>query len=227
MKISKVGLDLIKSFEGCQLKAYRCPAGVWTIGYGHTGGVKPGQTINHAQATVMLQTDLGSYEMAVNKNVKVPINQNQFDALVSFTYNCGCNALRTSTLLKLLNQGKYTEAANQFDLWNKGGGMVLAGLVRRRAAEKNLFLTPVQQLEDNELFEAVRKIILSGINLNINSWKRADLIKLVNVPSLLEKLGGINSLVAKGIIANKQMWLAEQYNVNHVRSLLIKYAATL
>ena len=227
MKISKVGLDLIKSFEGCSLKAYKCPAGVWTIGYGHTGGVKPGQTITHAQAVVMLQTDLGSYEMTVNKNVKVPINQNQFDALVSFTYNCGCNALRTSVLLKLLNKGDYTGAANQFDLWVNGGGKRLSGLVRRRAAEKELFLEPVKNIQDKELSSAISKIIRSGIEIDFNKWKRLDLINLKNVPSLLDKLGGLEKLIADKVISDKQLWLTGRYNANAVRSLLIKYSNML
>ena len=147
-KISKVGVDLIKSFEGCYLKSYRCPAGVWTIGWGTTepiNGVRPhdGMTITQAQADQLLIKNLKAYEDAVNKYVKVTINQNQFDALVSFTYNCGCGALQNSTLLKCLNQGRIQAAAEQFDVWNKGGGKVLRGLVRRRSAEKKLFLTPV------------------------------------------------------------------------------------
>lgn len=229
-KTSKTGIDLIKSFEGCSLKAYRCPANVLTIGYGHTGGVKEGQSITQAEAERLLKVDLGSYEAAVNKYVTAIINQNQFDALVSFAYNCGCGALQKSTLLKYLNRSMYKEAADQFDLWNKGGGKVLKGLVRRRAAEKELFLTPIKFTvieEDNELFEAVRKIILRGISLNINSWKRLDLINLNNVPALLQKLGGLDKLVEVGIIGQKDIWLKKQYNANHVRALLIKYASKL
>jgi len=140
---SQAGIDLIKEFEGCVLTAYKCPAGAWTIGYGHTSGVYEGQTITQAQAEAYLKTDLVTYENAVNSYVTVTLNQNQFDALVSFAYNCGTGALKTSTLLTLLNNGDYTGAANQLDLWNKSGGEVLAGLVRRRAAEKALFLTAV------------------------------------------------------------------------------------
>lgn len=229
-KISQTGIDLIKSFEGCSLKAYRCPANVLTIGYGHTGGVKEGQVITQQEAERLLRVDLGSYESAVNKYVKAIINQNQFDALVSFAYNCGCGALQKSTLLKYLNQGMYKEAADQFDLWNKGGGQVLKGLVRRRAAEKELFLTPIKVTiieEDIELSKAASKIILSGININFNQWKRTDLIKLNNVPSLLNKLGGLDKLVADKVISDKQLWLTKQYNASHIRSLLIKYASKL
>ena len=230
LKISQVGIDLIKSFEGCSLKAYRCPANVLTIGYGHTGGVKEEQVITQQEAERLLRVDLGSYEAAVNKYVKTVINQNQFDALVSFAYNCGCGALQKSTLLKYLNQGMYKEAADQFDLWNKGGGQVLKGLVRRRAAEKELFLTPIKFTiieEDTELSKAVSKIIRSEININFNSWKRIDLINLNNVPSLLTKLGGLDKLVGDRVIGDGQLWLTKQYNANHVRSLLIKYASKL
>jgi GH24 family phage-related lysozyme (muramidase) len=148
MKLSNNGLALIKSFEGVRLTAYKAVSTEkhWTIGYGHYGpDVKQNMKITQAQADAYLKSDVARFEKAVNNNVKVPINQNQFDALVSFTYNCGEGALQRSDLLKLLNQGKYKEAANQFDLWNKSGGKVLAGLVKRRAKEKELFLRDFQE----------------------------------------------------------------------------------
>lgn len=140
MKTSQKGIDLIKKFEGCRLEAYRCPAGIWTIGYGHTKGVKDGQKITQEQAEELLRDDLRVYEQAVESCVKVPINQNQFDALVSFCYNCGAEALRTSTLLRLLNESKYSDAGEQFLRWNKAGGKVLVGLTRRREEERGMFL---------------------------------------------------------------------------------------
>ena len=143
MKLSNNGLSLIKSFEGVRLTAYKAvqTEKYWTIGYGHYGpDVKQNMKITQAQADAYLKSDVARFEKAVNENVKVPLNQNQFDALVSFTYNCGEGALQRSTLLELLNQGKYKEAADQFDLWNKSSGKVLAGLVKRRAKEKELFL---------------------------------------------------------------------------------------
>ena len=140
MRTSQKGIDLIKKFEGCRLNSYRCPAGVWTIGYGHTKGVKEGEKITQAQAEDFLKEDLKIYERAVEGCAKVPLSQNQFDALVSFCYNCGGEALRTSTLLRLLNEGRYFEAAEQFLRWNKAGGKVLEGLTRRRHEEKILFL---------------------------------------------------------------------------------------
>lgn len=141
MTTSQTGINLIKEFEGCVLTAYKCPAGAWTIGYGHTSGVQQGQTITQAQAEAYLKSDLAIYENAVNSYVTVSLNQNQFDALVSFAYNCGTGALKTSTLLTLLNQGNYSGAANELDKWVKAGSTTLEGLVRRRAAEKALFLT--------------------------------------------------------------------------------------
>ena len=140
MKTSNNGINLIKQFEGCILSAYKCPAGVWTIGYGHTKDVKQGMKITTNQATNLLKEDLKTYENYVNKYVKVKLNQNQFDALVSFTFNCGGGALKSSTLLKKLNKGDYTGAANELLRWNKASGKVLAGLTRRRKAEKALFL---------------------------------------------------------------------------------------
>ena len=140
MRTSQKGIDLIKKFEGCRLEAYRCPAGVWTIGYGHTKGVMDGQKITQTQAEEFLREDLKVYEKAVESCVKVPLSQNQFDALVSFCYNCGGEALRTSTLLRLLNDGKYSDAGKQFLRWNKAGGKVLVGLTRRREEERGMFL---------------------------------------------------------------------------------------
>lgn len=140
MRTSQKGIDLIKKFEGCRLEAYKCPAGIWTIGYGHTKGVQNGQKTTQAQAEEFLREDLKIYEQAVEACVKVPLSQNQFDALVSFCYNCGAEALRTSTLLRLLNEGKYSEAGEQFLRWNKAGGKVLVGLTRRREEERELFL---------------------------------------------------------------------------------------
>ena len=144
MKTSQKGIDLIKKYEGCRLTAYLCPANVWTIGYGHTKGVKRGQVITQEQAEELLRQDLVKYESAVDAYVRVPITQNQYDALVSFAYNCGTGALKTSTLLKKLNARDYTGAGDEFLKWNKGGGKVLAGLVRRRAEERELFLTGME-----------------------------------------------------------------------------------
>lgn len=139
MNIGKQGLDLIKQFEGLRLKAYKCPAGVWTIGYGHTKTVKPYQVITEAEATKLLIKDLAWVEDAVDKHVTVFLNQPQYDALCSFVYNVGATAFRRSTLVRLLNAGDYEGAEQQFKRWNKAGGKVLKGLTRRREAERALF----------------------------------------------------------------------------------------
>ena len=141
MEISKNGIDLIKRFEGCRLSAYKCPAGIWTIGYGHTGNVKKGETITKEEAEKLLEEDLIVHSNNVSRLVKVTLNQNQFDALVSFEYNVGFYRFKNSTLLKLLNQKKYKEAAAQFKAWKYGGGRVLMGLVKRREMEEKLFLS--------------------------------------------------------------------------------------
>ena len=137
MKTSSKGVSLIKQFEGCRLIAYKCPAGVWTIGYGHTAGVKEGDTITQETADAYLRNDLAKYEKAVmNYDGIYHFNQNQFDALVSFTYNCGIGNLKNLT-----QSGKRTLAqiSTKLPLYNKAGGVVLRGLQRRRAAEKELF----------------------------------------------------------------------------------------
>lgn len=155
MKISTNGLNLIKSFESLELIAYPDPGtggAPWTIGWGHTGAeVHPGLTWTQAQAEQALLNDVAQFERDVTELVKVEINQNQFDALVSFAFNVGSDidsddiaeGLGDSTLLKKLNAGDYDGAADEFPKWNKSGGKVLKGLTRRRAAERDLFLQKV------------------------------------------------------------------------------------
>ena len=139
MQTSQRGIDLIKSFEGLRLSAYRCPADIPTIGYGTTSGVKIGDTITKERAEELLREDVRRFEDQVLRLVKVPLTQGQFDALTSFVYNLGAGNLSNSTLLRLLNAGDYAGAAAQFERWNKAGDKTLAGLVRRRAAERALF----------------------------------------------------------------------------------------
>lgn len=148
MKTSQKGIDLIKRFEGLELEAYQDIAGIWTIGYGHTGpDVKPGMKISEREAEDLLKADLKPREQAVERLVKVPLNQNEFDALVSFVYNVGEGAFRKSTARRRLNNGDRIGAAEALTWWNKAtiGGVLteVAGLTRRRAAEKALFLEPI------------------------------------------------------------------------------------
>jgi lysozyme len=142
MKTSKKVIVLIKSFEGCRLSTYKCSAGVLTIGYGHTGSdVKDGMKITQAQADEFLKKDLEKFEKGVFSLVTVALTQSQFDALVAFSFNVGLGALKKSTLLRHLNQGAALEASNQFLVWDKVAGKPLAGLTRRRTAERELFLS--------------------------------------------------------------------------------------
>jgi lysozyme len=145
MELSRNGLELIQRHEGLRLKAYRCPADVPTIGYGSTLGVQMGDEITKAQAIELLMADIERFEDAVRRHVNVPLTQHQFDALVSFAFNVGVGAFQRSTLLRKLNAGDYRGAADELPRWSKGGGKVLAGLVRRREDERALFLTPVSE----------------------------------------------------------------------------------
>jgi lysozyme len=136
---SRRGIELIKEHEGLHLTAYLCPAGVPSIGWGHTRTAKMGQRITLEQAQKLLADDLAMAEGCVHRHVTAPLHQNQFDALVSFVFNVGCGALQRSTLLRHLNANRHDLAAKELTRWNRGGGRVLAGLVRRREAEQNLF----------------------------------------------------------------------------------------
>lgn len=146
MKISSTGLDLIKLFEGFRSKAYLCPAGILTVGYGSTGKhVQRGMVVSEPQATALLIQDAGRFEKTVNA-LKITLTQNQFDALVSLAFNIGTGNFNKSTLVRKLKAGDMAGAAAQFAVWNKatvnGKLTVLPGLVRRRAAETALFNRP-------------------------------------------------------------------------------------
>lgn len=160
MRTNEAGIEIIKTFEGLRLRAYKCPAGKWTIGYGHTGpDVHPGLEITKERAEELLRQDLLRFENQVMFLVTIPINENQFSALVSFTYNVGADidedtipeGLGDSTLLKLLNKGDFQGAANQFPLWCKSKGKILPGLAKRRVAERKLFLKEVDQSGQEEV----------------------------------------------------------------------------
>ena len=139
MNISQEGLSLIKKFEGCELEAYKCAAGVWTIGYGSTKGVKEGGTVSQEEADKLLLHEMEEYEGYINDMVNVDLEQNQFDAMVSWAFNLGPANLKASTLLKVLNAKDYEGVPAQIKRWNKAGGKVLQGLIRRREAESLLF----------------------------------------------------------------------------------------
>lgn len=149
MNINKATVDLVKEFEGFRAKAYKCPAGVWTIGYGTTAsagvGVTPkdGMTITKSDAEAYLQAALDKFADQIAPSITAPTNSNEFGAFVSLAYNIGPGAFKKSSALRLFNAGDKEGAAKAILMWNKAGGKVLKGLTRRREAERKLFLTPV------------------------------------------------------------------------------------
>lgn len=198
MEISKNGINLIKKFEGCKLKAYKCAAGVWTIGYGHTSGVKYTDTITESQAEKYLKEDLAKFEANVEKyNGKYSWNQNEFDALVSFAFNVG-------SIDQLTASGTRSKCviADKILLYNKAGGKVLSGLTERRKSERELFLTkvaPVQQCANR---------IIATIQDWLNRTQATRLIK--------NELCGYEKLDTDGVFGGKtkaaltislQVWL--------------------
>lgn len=145
---SKNGLHLTESFERCRLVAYPDQGGVWTIGWGHTKDVHEGMTCTQAQADTWLQLDIAYSAMVVNRLVTVDITQDEFDSMVDFVFNCGPSNFAHSTLLRLLNQGCYQAAANEFDKWDHVAGKQCQGLLRRRQIETTLFNTPDSPTEN-------------------------------------------------------------------------------
>ncbi len=141
MQINLEGLKLLKDFEGCKLKVYADLVGLPTVGYGHMDPVlKIGDTITQERADELLAHDIVKYEQGVNKALTRPISDNQFSALVCFAYNVGIANLNHSTLLKRVNSGEFSIAADEFLKWSHAGGKAVAGLLRRRKAERALFL---------------------------------------------------------------------------------------
>ena len=140
-EVSEAGVRLVQEFEGCRLDAYRCPAGIPTIGYGATGpDIRMGMVWTQEQADARLVEDLARFADGVERLVEVDLSDNQFAAIVSFAFNVGLGALRDSTLLRKLNAGDYEGAADQLPRWARAGGRLMPGLSRRRLAERALFL---------------------------------------------------------------------------------------
>lgn len=212
-KTATKGIELIKEFEGCRLTAYKCPAGVWTIGYGHTGkvdgkAVASGMTISAAKATELLKKDLARFEAAVNSYVTAPITQNMFDALVSFAFNCGSGALKGSTLLKKLNGKDYSGAAAEFPKWNKAGGKVLNGLVRRREREQQLFLYKHEEVTQTspDGFRVGDSVVLNGY-LYIDSYASIKGKYMTNKRATITKIAeSVNLRKAPYLLDNGLGW---------------------
>ena len=199
MNINKATIDLVKDFEGCKLTAYRDPIGVWTIGYGTTAraglGIIPtaGMTITQAEADQLLADGLNKFADQIRPMINAGLNDNQFGACVSLAYNIGAHAFGTSSALKHINAGDYDKAANAILLWNKAGGKVLKGLVRRREAERKLFLTPVfeQAPAFDERISPVQSTTMQASALQIASGAGAGI-------AALGSLSGTAQVVALG-----------------------------
>ena len=138
-ELPTAALDLIKQCEGLRLTSYKCPAGVWTIGYGHTGNVQEGHTITEAQAEQLLLADLEESQEAVERLVRVEMTDGEYGAFVSFVFNIGAHAFEHSTLLRLFNGGQVEQCALEFPKWCHAGSVVLPGLVDRRKHEQEMF----------------------------------------------------------------------------------------
>lgn len=214
-RIGQAGLALIKQYEGCRLAAYRCAAGVWTIGYGHTAGVHSGMTITQAQADAYLQQDIAKFEGYVNNPAYIPIteqlNQNQFDALVSFAFNLGAGNLR-----KLCKGRTAAQIAQAMTQYCKANGKVLAGLKRRRAAEQALFNKPVSAAtpaQNTESEDYNMKTIKKGSKGNaVKVWQiiigaAADGIFGSGTESATKTWQSNHGLAADGIVG-KMSWKA-------------------
>lgn len=212
MKTSQTGIDLIKKFEGCRLKAYKCAADVWTIGYGHTKGVEPYEIITLAEAERLLKEDLEKYERNVEKyHFKYGWNQNEFDALVSFAFNLG-------SIDKLTAGGTRSRAtiAEKMLTYNKiSSGKVLAGLTKRRQAERELFLTPVQQqyvsknktTDGSGVIHAVQKWLNDTFGSHIKACGACG-------NALLVTDGLYGSKTKSALTIALQVWLNKDFNCN-------------
>lgn len=154
MNINSAGLDLLTRYESFRPKPYDDGTGTLTIGYGHTRSPVMPSSVTEEEAKELLREDLNYFQEILYRQVRVPLNENQFSSLISFVYNVGEGNFRNSTLLKKLNNANYKAAANEFENWKKGGGKVLTGLVRRRAAEQQLFRTPPPAMVDVQIMPA-------------------------------------------------------------------------
>lgn len=175
MRVGQKGKDLIKFYEGLKLQAYKCPSGVWTIGWGHTAGVKQGDKITEQQAEELFTNDMKIYESHVNRIVKLPLNQNQFDALVSFCYNCG-----QGNLQKLVKNRNIEQIGQAIPLYNKANGKVLQGLINRRQKEQKLFLTPV-----NTTGYSVQ-VTAGGLNVRKGVGVKYDIVDILSKNEVVE-----------------------------------------
>ena len=214
MNINKATIDLVKEFEGCKLTAYRDAVGVWTIGYGTTAraglGIIPtaGMTITQAEADQLLADGLNKFADQIRPMINADLNDNQFGACVSLAYNIGAHAFSTSSALKHILAGDYDKAANAILLWNKAGGKVLKGLVRRREAERKLFMTPVfeQVPVFDERISPVQSTTVQASALQIASGAGAGIAALGSLSGTAQ----VVALTFAGIVILAGIWIMRE-----------------
>lgn len=194
MKMNVKGVGLLIEFEGFRSEAYLCPAGVWTIGFGFTRGVKPGDKMTRSEAAARLKTELTEYEEGVFSACTLTPNDNEFSALVCFAFNVGIAGFKKSTVLKRHNESNKEAAARAFGLWNKAGGKTLPGLTRRRMAEAALYLEPVaiDEVEMPQSIDPEKPMTASTIN-------RASVVAggTASIAAVTQTLGAINQVKAE------------------------------
>lgn len=221
--INEASLEIIKEFEGCRLKAYKCPAGVWTIGYGTTDGAVTGVTphegmvITQGQAERYLKLAVEKFAAAIKPAITQPINENEFGAFVSLAYNIGSGAFKKSSALRHFNAGDKAKAADAILMWNKAGGKVLAGLTRRRAAERALFLTPVGFAAASELTDAStvpdapRDTPMESTTMQAGALQMASAAGAgVSAVAALNGTAQIVALAFCGVVALAALWIMRE-----------------
>lgn len=176
----------IKNYEGLRLKAYKCSAGKWTIGYGRTTNVKEGDTCTKEQAEKWFEEEYQRFKRIVKSYVRVPVNDNQLGALTSFAYNCGLASLKTSTLLKKLNNKDYKGAADEFLRWNKVNGKPVEGLTKRRKAEREMFLKAMNIQENKKEKKLPYKVKTNAeLNIRVKADLRSKIIRTTKKGEIL------------------------------------------
>jgi lysozyme len=221
--INQASLEIIKQFEGCKLTAYKCPAGVWTIGYGTTAaaavGIDPreGTTITQGGAEKYLKLAIEKFAAAIKPTITQPINENEFGAFVSLAYNIGSGAFKKSSALRHFNAGDKAKAADAILMWNKAGGKVLSGLVRRRAAERALFLTPVGFAAQGAIDDGATAPDVPRDTPMESTTMQAGVLQIasaagagVSAVSALSGTAQIVALVFCGIVALAALWIMRE-----------------
>jgi lysozyme len=223
MNINQATIGLIKEFEGFEAKAYKCPAGVWTIGYGTTAaagvGIVPeaGMVINKTEAEGYLHAALDKFSSQIVPAIKAPINENEFGAFVSLAYNIGAGAFKKSSALRHFNAGDKDKAADALMLWNKAGGKVLAGLVRRRTAERALFLTQVGEMLPKQIKDTNITPDAPRASAAQSSTMQASAVQIVSgagagiaAVGALDGTAQIVAMVFAGVVVLAAMWVMRE-----------------